>query len=194
MNARDLKTIYVAHFIGRNLNNKSEYTEPFRFKAVITDNSTRVQDEDLTRMKDYDLEIRASYGEMVKLTNENSILWVETTPNAKKDNFDYIIDKKPNFLRDGTIAIYCRSVETNTIVLYYCMNGTDIYCFNMQYDRQNQVAKVPRNTYLPFDETALIWSVKPTDTASTKGKLSIIKIERTQSATLVYLQKEDGNA
>lgn len=190
MNARDLKTIYIAHYIGKNLDtHKSEYTEPFKVRAVITNDSTVVQDEDIARIKDYDIEIRTTYGNKVKYTDENSILWVNTTPNADNSNSDYLINRKPEILRNGDIVLYCKSNVVNTVAIYYSNDNNIIYGFNMDYDRENKIAKVSRNTYLPFTENSLIWIYKPIDVNTTRGKMNIKEIKTNNSSTLVFLEE-----
>lgn len=187
MNARDRKIIYLAHFIGRNTAHRSEYTTPVQLKSVVTDGSTVVQNEDVARIKDYDIEVYIPRNQFAVLSNENSILWVYNTPNSKLDNFDYIINKKPNVLRNGDVILYCRSVENNTIALYYCNDSTNIYSFNMSYDKQTNIAEVPANTYIPITTSSVIWLAKPTSIDSTNGKMLVDKIETTANGTRVFM-------
>lgn len=170
-----LKPIYVAYALG-SVGDKIGHTEPIQIYAQTEDIKSLVLRESVGIIPDYDRLILVPYGEKSQFIDEQSLLWIDIEPNAKRTNMDYKIERVGDIV-DGNIIFYCNSLTINTKSLYY-EYGNKIYQVKVDFDKETLTAIVPFNKYLPIDENTKIWFTKPTSSESTINLIKLDKKER----------------
>lgn len=170
-----LKPIYVAYALGSE-NDKIGYTEPIQVYAQTEDVKSFVLRENVGIIPDYDRLILVPYGEVSQFIDEQSLLWVDIEPNAKRTNMNYKIERVGDIV-DGNIIFYCKSLTINTKSLYY-EYGNKIYQVKVDFDKNSLTAIVPFNKYLPINENTKVWFTKPTNSQSTINLIKLYKKER----------------
>ena len=168
------KPIYIAYAIGSNSNGQVEYDEPFIIYAQTTDVKSLVLREDVGVVPDYDRMILVPYGNLTQFIDEQTLLWVDVEPNAKRTNMDYKVERVGDVI-DNNIILYCNSLTTNTKPLYYEFKGK---IYQVKVDINNLVAIVPLNKFLPIKEDTKVWLTKPVSIDSTKNLIRLINKEK----------------
>ena len=182
-----LKSLYVAYAKGTTLDGKIEYSEPIKIYAQTEDVKSLVLREDVGYVPDYDRLILVPLGEKTQYIDEQSLLWVGVEPNAKKSNMDYKIDRVGDII-DNNFILYCNSLTPTTKPLYY-ENGGTIYQVKVDLDKDNLVAIVPSNKYLPITTSTKVWLTKPTSVESTTNLISLISKERLIKSNRLTFQR-----
>lgn len=165
----DLREIYFANYIGKK-KSINYYTNPIKIDSNIVENTLSFVSESLGRFKDFDITLNIPVGSETQRIDENCVFWVNVSPNASNNNYDYVVARlgTPN---KNYIIVYCKSVATNNGVLYYSTNKKDIYEFNLPYDSKTNTAIIRFNKFIPFDRDSLIWNKKPKAINDTEGRL-----------------------
>ena len=171
-----LKPLYVAYALGNEGDNKIGYTEPIKIYAQTEDVRSLVLREDVGFIPDYDRLILVPYGENTQFIDEQSLLWIDVEPNAKRNNMDYKIERVGDVI-DGNFILYCNSLTSNTKSLYYNY-GNKIYQVKVDFDKDTLTAIVPFNKYLPIDKNTKVWYTKPTNAESTIHLIQLVSKER----------------
>lgn len=187
----DLTPVFVAYFIGKKAN-KNYYTDPKKIYANVVDNNLLITEETVSKIRDFDLTLNIPNGEDVQYIDENCVFWVNISPNAEADNYDF----KVNRLGERTVkqvTVYCDSVVPNTVKLYYTNNDKDIYEFKLQYSKSTNKAVVHFNTYIPFNEQSKIWNKKPTSISDTSGRIKYIDKILNGNSFILEFEDYDGN-
>lgn len=185
-----LKSLYVAYALG-NEGDKVAYTEPIKIYAQTEDVRSLVLREEVGIIKDYDRLILVPLGENTQFIDEQSLLWVNVEPNAKRNNMDYKIDRVGDII-DGNFILYCNSLTNNTKSLYYSY-GDKIYQAKVDFDKDSLVAIVPSNKYLPINKDTKVWLTKPTSSQSTTNLIKLISKERLQNSNKLTFQKVNND-
>ena len=170
-----LKPIFVAYALG-NEGDKIGYAEPIKIYAQTEDVKSLILRENVGIIPDYDRLILVPYGANTQFIDEQSLLWVDVEPNAKKSNMDYKIERLGDIV-DGNIILYCNSLTNNTKSLYYEYGGK-IYQVKVDFDKDTLTAIVPLNKYLPINPSTKIWFTKPNGSESTMNLIQFVKKER----------------
>ena len=174
-----LKPIFVAYALG-NEGDKIGYAEPIKIYAQTEDVKSLILRENVGIIPDYDRLILVPYGANTQFIDEQSLLWVDVEPNAKKSNMDYKIERVGDVI-DGNFILYCNSLTNNTQSLYYEYNNK-IYQVKVDFDKNTLTAIVPFNKYLPITNKTKIWYTKPTNNESTINAITFVKKERLNGA------------
>lgn len=181
----DIRPIYVSYSKGVNIaNDKEQFTEPHIVYASVSEPVSYETIDDIGRIPEYDLTIIVDTGEKTEFIREDSRLWVETIPNDKQDNFDYVV-ARVGFVADRQLKLYCNAIAPSTQFLYYCNDGENIYQVKLFYN--DLVAIVPKNMYFPVNKDTLVWAKKPSSVNSQDGLIEYIdRVERTKTYSYIF--------
>ena len=89
----------------------AKYSKPIKYKANISPSTGSSQFFMFGNAENYDSVI--SPLPVNTDIDENSVLWVETTPNDENDNFDYVVKRKAKSKNYLSLAISKRKVNDN---------------------------------------------------------------------------------
>lgn len=179
-----LKPIYVAYALG-DIGGKVIHDEPIKVYAQVEDVKSLVLREDVGFVPDYDRLILVPYGEKTQFIDEQSLLWIDTEPNANKSNMDYKIERVGDVI-DGNFILYCNSLTPNTKPIYYEYNGK---IYQSKLDIDGLFAILPLNKYLPIDKNSKIWFTKPESSDSKKNLVRLTNKERLEKSYKLTFEK-----
>lgn len=175
-----LETIYISFPIGANLKGELEYCEPIKINAQKNGVTSVVSRETFGIVPQYDRLISVPYGNKSKYINEQTLLWVDTTPNENYSNMDYKIERKGDIV-NGEFILFCNSTTENTKSIYYENRNGKIY--QVKLNLQNMVAIVPSDKWLPITRETKIWLTQPKDNTTTTNLVKVDKIEKLSNCT-----------
>ena len=179
-----LKPIYIAYVLG-DIGGKVIHDEPIKVYAQVEDVKSLVLREDVGFVPDYDRLILVPYGEKTQFIDEQSLLWIDTEPNANKSNMDYKIERVGDVI-DGNFILYCNSLTPNTKPIYYEYNGK---IYQSKLDIDGLFAILPLNKYLPIDKSSKIWFTKPESADSKKNLVRLTNKERLEKSYKLTFEK-----
>lgn len=168
-----LKKIYVANALGVDEKGKMGYDTPIRIDAQVGDKISYVSRDVYGTILDYDRKVIVPFGGKTQFINEQSVLWINTIPNAERSNMDYKIERCGDVV-DGNFPLYCKSLVDNKNVLYYEYNSK-IYEVKLDFNIDLLVGIVPLNKYLPLTKESNIWLTRPENSESLTNKIKFIK-------------------
>lgn len=185
MAINDRVPIYIAYKEGENIKtHKESFTEPHLMYAVVSEPISYENIDDIGRIPEYDRTLVIDVGAKTEFLREDSRIWIDTIPNASKDNFDYVIARVGDIVH-RQLKIYCNAVAPNTQFLYYCNDGENIYKVKVFY--KDLVAIVPKNMYLPITENTSVWYLEPSSPEVEKAKIKFInKVEGTKTYSYIF--------
>lgn len=181
----DNRDIYVAYYIGENIDTKrKDYTEPHIIYASVSEPVSYETIEDIGRIPDYDRTIILDVGEKTEFVREDSVLWVDTIPNDAKTNYDYVIARVGD-PAGGKVKLYCKAVAPNTQFLYYTNDDENIYQVKVFY--KDLIAIVPKNMLFPVNAETKVWYIKPKTIDEKKARIQFVdKVTRTRTYSYIF--------
>lgn len=185
----DNRDIYVSYYIGEDINTKKRsYTEPHIVYASVGEPVSYETIEDIGRIPEYDRVLVIDVGEKTEFIREDSILWIDTTPNDNRSNYDYVIARVGDE-KAGKVKLYCNAVAPNTQFLYYTNDDENIYQVKVFY--KDLIAIVPKNMLFPINADTKVWYIKPKTADEKKARIQFLdKISRTKTYSYIF---EDYN-
>lgn len=187
----DMSVIYVSFYIGKK-GNKNYYTVPRKIYANVVYNSQNIIEENISRLRDFDLTLSIPIGDDIQNINENCVFWINIMPNDKADNYDFKVKRLGDYTSE-LISVYCESIASNNNNLYYCNNGVDIYEFKIQYEKSKNKAIVRFNTYIPFNENSIIWNKKPFSVSDTTGRIVYVNKILNGNSYIIEFKEYENN-
>ena len=180
------KPIYVAYPIG-SIDGKIEYCEPILIYAQTENVQSIISREVVGIVPNYDRLILVPFGEKSQFVDEQTLLWVDVEPNAKRSNCDYKIERVGDVI-DNNFIIYCNSLTPSTKSLYYEYNQK-VYQVKVDLDKDNLTAIVPLNKFLPIKSNTKVWLTKPTNTESKTNLVKLVRKEQLQKSYKLTFKK-----
>lgn len=168
-----LKKIYIANALGVDEKGKMGYDTPITIDAQVGDKLSYVLRDVYGTILDYDRKIVVPFGGNVKFINEQSVLWIDTVPNAERSNMDYKIERCGDVV-NGNLTLYCKSLIGNIGILYYEYKNK-IYETKIDFNLDLMSAIIPLNKYLPITTESNIWLNRPENVDDLTNKIKFVK-------------------
>ena len=183
----DNREIYISYYKGKDIfTDKESFTEPSSIYANVGQPISYETIDNIGRIPDYDREVIVEVGEKTEFIREDSLLWLDTTPNSNKSNYDYVIARVGDNV-GGRVKLYCNAIAPNTQFMYYSPDNQNIYQVKVFY--KDLVAIVPKNMYFPVSKETKVWYIKPTSLDTEKALLKFVE-KKENSRTYSYIFKE----
>lgn len=186
----DTRPIYIAYKKGEDIQTQKEsFTEPHIIYANVGEPVSYENIDDIGRIPEYDRVIVLSTGANTEFIREDSRIWIDTTPNDNKDNFDYVIARVGDVVHNQ-LKLYCNAIAPNTQFLYYTNDDETIYQVKVFY--KDLIAIVPKNMYFPITAETSVWYMKPSSIESTNARIQFLdRIERNKTYSYIF-EEYDG--
>ena len=185
----DKSTIYIAHLIGYDSNNKPIYTKPIETKAQISQNiKGEITNSKNGVSENYDLKLTIELNNINRYINEQTVFWVNTS--AVDKDFNFIPIKISEWYRNLK-TIHLKSVQ---------INWDSVWCYSKQYgfyeiqcylDEQNLCLRLPKDSFYNNSITDKIWKYLPNDENETEGLFYVNEYYELQDEIIYILSKGD---
>lgn len=173
------KPFLVKFPIGKSLgrNGKPLLSDAFVLHSEQASREGEVDKREYGVVYDYDKVIVVNVNKLTDNIDKTTVFFIDEMPTRNNEFGDYeFVGKSDNIF--GNYKIYLKKVVKNNYPeIYYLHHLGSICSFQLNYDKNEMVAYVPKERFVPFNHNNKIWTKKPVDENDDSNRISFVNKE-----------------